>query len=64
MGDVGDVALLAEVDCQHVVREVDDGDESLGIRKIIENLRGLTSMTTAVRVNIAAEAPIRRVEGS
>jgi hypothetical protein len=35
-----------------------------GIRKIIENLRGLTSMTTAVRVNIAAEAPINKVEGS
>ena len=41
MGDVGDVALLAEVDCQHVVREVDDCYESLGHQENERELEGL-----------------------
>jgi hypothetical protein len=41
VGDVGDVALLAEVDCQHVVGEVDDGDESLGHKEDEGELEGL-----------------------
>jgi len=44
VGDVGDVALLAEVDCQHVVREVDDGDESLGHQKDEGELQGLDEL--------------------
>jgi len=46
------------IDYSHVVKKVDDRYQSLSARKSQENLSGLTSMTQAATLKIAADAPI------
>src|SRR5262249_39713163 len=45
------------IDYSHFVKKVDDRYQSLRCQKSLENLSGLTSMTQAATLKIAADAP-------